>query len=68
MTAKDASFKLRLDNITIFTTGVPNEPPLGFSNKPNIKFCQGALTCANTCVNTLYLSLGVASPEEFTYT
>ena len=51
----------------MFTTGVPTEPPLGFTNKPNIKFCEGSLPIANTCINALYLPLTPTSDDDFTY-
>ena len=43
-------FQVCLDDVMIFTTGVPSELPLGFSLKPSIKFCDGQFPRANTCV------------------
>ena len=64
---KGDSFRISLGDVMIFTTGVATEPPLGFSNKPNIKFCDGSFPRANTCINALYLPLPLNSEDDFTY-
>lgn len=64
---KDATFKLTLSDILIFTTGVPTEPPLGFSPGLSIRFTDGMFPCANTCINALYLPLSSAIFDEFTH-
>ena len=54
------SFPMDLGDVMIFT-GVATEPLLGFSNKPNIKFCDGSFLHANTCINAP-LPLNSTSP------
>lgn len=65
--SKGESFQLSLSDIMVFITGLPTEPPLGFSHKPSIKFCSSSFPRANTCINVLYLPLNVTSDEDFTY-
>ena len=59
-------FNITLEDILIFTTGVPTEPPLGFTPGLNIRFVDGIYPCANTCINSLLLPLRHSSVEEFT--
>ena len=52
----------------LFTTGMPIEPPLGFSHPPAISFhLVSDYPKSNTCVNTLYLPLSHLTMEDFTY-
>ena len=52
----------------LFTTGMPFEPPLGFSHPPAISFdLVSDYPKSNICVNTLYLPLSHSTMEDFTY-
>ena len=52
----------------MFTTGMPFEPPLGFSHPPAISFdIVSPNPKSSTCVNTLYLPLSYSTMEDFTY-
>ena len=44
---------------------VPAEPPLGFSPGLSIRFTEGMLPRANTCINAMYLPMNTVTPEEF---
>ena len=67
VTVKGDSFQLTLSDVMVFTTGVPAEPPLGFSHRPSIKFCEGLLPRANACINALYLPLTQHTEDDFTH-
>ena len=69
VTVKGDSFQLTLSDVMVFTTGVPAEPPLGFSHRPSIKFCESLLPRANTCtcINALYLPLTLHTEDDFTH-
>lgn len=67
VTVKGDSFQLSLSDVMVFTTGVPTEPPLGFSYKPKIKFSEGPFPHANTCINALYLPLNHYTEDDFTH-
>ena len=60
-----ATFEMGIEDILIFTTGVPTEPPLGFSPDLSIRFIEGIFPRANTCVNALYLPLNNTILDEF---
>ena len=62
---KGDSFPLLLNDMMVFTTGVPTESPLGFSHQPNIRFCEGVFSTANTCANTLHLPLFHSNDDDF---
>ena len=64
---KGEKFQVCLDDVMIFTTGVPSEPPLGFPLKPSIKFCDGQFPKANTCINCLFLPIELKTTDDFTY-
>ena len=64
---KQARFELSLGDILIFTTGVPSEPPLGFSPNLTVRFTEGVYPRANTCVNALYLPLCNPTFDDFMY-
>ena len=63
----DEVFNITLEDILVFTTGVPTEPPLGFTPGLNVRFVEGIYPRANTCINALYLPLDHSSVEQFTY-
>ena len=67
MDVKGEKFQVSLSDVMIFTMGVPSEPPLGFSHKPCIKFCDGQFPRANTCINSLFLPTSLKTSEDFTY-
>ena len=62
VSVKGDSFPLSLNDVMVFTTGVPIEPPLSFSHQPNIRFCEGVFPTAN---NTLHLPLSHSNDEDF---
>ena len=49
----------------VFTTGVRSGHPLGFLYKRNIKFSEGPLPHAITCINALYLPLNHSTEDDF---
>ena len=57
--------------ILAFTTGSPNEPPLGFDPLPHLEFVgdegKSPLPKANTCTNTLYLPVVNDNLDRFSY-
>lgn len=64
---KGEKFRVCLDDVMIFTTGVQSEPPLGFQHKPSIKFCSGRFPRANTCINCLFLPTALTTYDDFLY-
>ena len=60
-----STFNLQFEDLLLFTTGVPAEPPLGFSPGLSIRFTEGMLPRANTCINAMYLPMNTVTPEEF---
>ena len=54
VSVKGDSFPLSLNDVVVFMTGVPTEPPLAFSHQPNIRFCEGLFPTANTCANITF--------------
>ena len=65
MTVKGDSFQLTLSDVMVFSTGVPAKLPLGFSHRPSTKFCEGLLSCANTCINALDLPHTSRTEDDF---
>ena len=61
---------LHFEDILAFTTGSPQEPPLGYDPQPELNFESDSMyPRANTCSNTLYLPL-VTPPmdlEKFSF-
>ena len=52
------SFQVYLGDILVFSTGASSIPPMGFDMDPTITFhSTSPLPLANTCANTLQLSL-----------
>ena len=61
---------ITFEQILAFTTGSPNEPPIGFDPPPHLDFqITSPFRKANTCVNTLFLSLCIprVNLERFNY-
>lgn len=54
-----------LENILTFFTGAATEPPLGFSPKPTLLFCDQELATASTCELRLRLPFNFTSYEQF---
>ena len=65
---KNSTFKLFLSDIIAFTTGMPFEPPLGFSPHPSATFTTTSkYPSANTRENVLCIPTEDASYEDFTW-
>ena len=57
---------ISLVDIFVFTTGMPYEPPLGFSPQPSVSFTStSAYPIANTCGNIIRLPTKHTSLDEF---
>jgi len=65
---KGSTFKLVLTDIVTFTTGMPVEPPLGFSPQPSLNFIStSSFPIANTCANILNVPLEHTCYDEFVW-
>lgn len=68
VTVKDSTFKMVLADVLTFTTGMPVEPPLGFSPLPSLTFTfESKFPTANTCANVLYIPLEHTCYTEFVW-
>ena len=67
-TGQTEKFNIKLSHILAFTTGNTTIPPMGFSPTPNINFHEKSVfPTANTCANTLSLSLLNETYATFKY-
>ena len=64
MEVNGSKFNLQSEDL-LFTTCVPAEPPMGFSPGLSIRFTEGMLPRANTCINAMYLPMNTVTPEQF---
>ena len=65
---KEDQYHITLESIAIFATGMPEEPPLGFSPKPALLFEKDAIfPSANTCANQLYIPIQKMTFDAFKY-
>lgn len=64
----DEAFSVTLQDVLLFSTGAAEVPPIGFHPTPALAFHDdGLFPRANTCSNTLSLSLEHSQYEEFKY-
>ena len=62
------SFNLQFQDILVFVTGATHPPPIGFQKQPKIQFHNdGPFPRANTCANTLILSVMQPMPDTDSY-
>ena len=68
VSVKSTAFNFTLKEILLFTTGMPHEPPVGFTPRPSVGFNLVSMyPTANTCGNVLYLPLLHTAVEEFSW-
>ena len=61
-------FNLELQDVLAFVTGATKPPPIGFQKDLKIKFhTDGPYPRANTCANTLFLSVKHPMPDVDRY-
>lgn len=64
--ARDEAFSVTLQDVLLFSTGAAEVPPIGFQPTPALTFHDdGLFPWANTCSNTLSLSLEHGQYEEY---
>ena len=62
------TFRMSLEDIVVFGTGMAEEPPMGFLPKPSLVFHSSKrLPLANTCANEISIPVEKMSYEEFAY-
>lgn len=65
---KEEQHHITLESIVVFATGMPDEPPLGFSPKSALLFQKDTIfPFANTCANQLYIPVEKMTFVEFKY-
>ena len=65
---KEEQHHITLESIVVFATGMPEEPPLGFSPKPALLFQKDTIfPSANTCANQMCIPIQKMTFEEFKY-
>lgn len=64
----DESFDIHFHDILAFVTGATRPPPIGFQKTPKIQFPrEGPFPRANTCANSLILSVMQPMPDSNSY-
>lgn len=62
------TFSIKFEDVLAFSTGAPTEPPMGFQPSPSLSFQSDSLfPRANTCSNTLFITLQSMGFELFMY-
>ena len=65
---KEDQYHITLESIVVFSTGMPEEPSLGFSPKPALLFEKDAIfPSANTYANQLYIPIQKMTFDVFKY-
>lgn len=66
--AEGEHFEISLQDILMYTTATPSQPPLGFTLKPSLSFQDDIpFPRANTCSNTLHIPIQHTSLDTFVY-
>lgn len=61
-------FRMSLEDIVVFGTGMAEEPPMGFLPRPSLVFHSHKCSpMANTCANEISIPVQTKSYEEFAY-